>query len=354
MKIFISSLHGFCTMLWTLSIRRFHSFQTLNGLISVLFCLLVAEFDDGGPVVWRIYMVVFGFMFLFGFLVDVGFFRKIQTMTYLVKNYSREEIYQNLKNYMKEEYIGDRMKQYENELKLELANLETEEDEALGFFERKNLREKHSIWQEMKKFKKELLHTFFIATLVALSFPDDFFSYAIYIGTKGSKDQSIVSHYTKLNSFGSLFQSLAGFLWAIFDLGKNRKFSQISLQFFSAFLWALCGIGYIFGNKDLSFWSALAGQFCFVIISGIWLYSNDVLPERYFPILQIWLRIMTSLRIFLFPLYMKIESTGDYMVGMKLFGVSFLALVGALGMKIWMLETRMMDRTEVFKQLRKG
>lgn len=251
-----------------------------------------ATYDPGDDIFWKKCYAMVPVLAIILITFDTLFVPHINTFSYLIRNFSEEEVLERVSHYYEEETAKELVAYYKEKVDREVK-----------------MREK-GIFKQIILNRKRIMHIVLIGMCVILSMAESLFQFGILYLSKNLEDKPEVEEAKKFINFSSIFYILGGTIETILNTGRRRKRLLVRNHILSLLTFALITFSYF--KKDLMI--ARYAMFLGMLASGglfgsYFYYSNDVLPPTLVFICTAALRFTSTVQALIIPEFVDFEKS---------------------------------------------
>ena len=302
---------------------------------------LSSKFDPGNEWYWRQVLAIIPFTLVLSVFIDLFCIKRLNSVSYLLREHGRETAFQQLNNVFSEEYTEELVQRFEMELQNEKK--EKEKLEQKGF----------SQWSmDLMVYKYPFINLQLITLLALTGFQIQYMGDGLLIGSKVLSDSQATQSTKTAMTLETIAELITYILAIVFSLTQKRKRSLLVCMFFACLILFSSSLGYLIQDlRVVRFGLVLLGVSYGFYFPALHLYTNDLVPASLVPSQVLCIIAMNTVADPLFPLFFDFENSSYESIGLKF---AFLTLIGVVSMGVvfcLMIETDGLTRDQVRIQL---
>ena len=322
-----------------------------NELLFIFFTFLSGK-DDGSFWYWRILMLSPSAVLVVLILVDYMFIPHVNTLSYLLSAYSKDQVLVRIENYYSSETALGKIEEMSHNLRIEKENRA-----AMGLQSRV---EDLTIFQKFEekanlvmRYKHELVYSVMVGVLANLCLGPTFEKYSLFFGAKEIENEAEVALAKQSLMYNGVVELITAILIMIFGLNQKRKFGILFSHIYIVSGMFMAAIAFYVKNLAISRFVvvavALGEAFYYTTFK---LHMAEVCPSEVLFVFFTMEQFMHFLTHMIFPGFIQFELSTYREVAFRL-GICFLVgLVSHIFLCFLMFESDGMTREQVYRLLR--
>ena len=300
-----------------------------------------SKLDTGDKWYWNQVLSFMPLTLMMSIIIDIFCTKRLNSVSYLLREHGRETAFQQLNNVFSEEYTEELVQRFEMELQNEKK--EKEKLEQKGF----------SQWSmDLMVYKYPFINLQLITLLALTGFQIQYMGDGLLIGSKVLSDSQATQSTKTAMTLETIAELITYILAIVFSLTQKRKRSLLVCMFFACLILFSSSLGYLIQDlRVVRFGLVLLGVSYGFYFPALHLYTNDLVPASLVPSQVLCIIAMNTVADPLFPLFFDFENSSYESIGLKF---AFLTLIGVVSMGVvfcLMIETDGLTRDQVRIQL---
>lgn len=306
----------------------------------------VSEYDNGDDKFWKIAFLSPVVLLCLSIVLDYVFATRVNTFTYLLKKKGKEFTFNQIRSYYDDVTSKYLIRKYDLEFELQIFDEDNQENESI-FYPLKRF------FKAVVKFRQEVFHLFICSVSVMLCYSEAYSEFSLYFGSKSMENLEEVEASKETVIIYSIGQIIVLFLVGLTGVLKKRKTVVIVSLVSGQIALGVISFGYFTHQLKYARIGVILGSIGgSIIYPTIYLYANDVCPPSVFAITGLTKRLMGSVFGFVFPWYLKFETSSYEEIGYKLLIFIGIGIIGVIVISIIMFESSGMKKSQIYESLR--
>ena len=301
--------------------------------LSVSFCFFTlsffSNFDNGGPLYWRSFLLGFAVILVIVTILDLLFIKDLNSLTFLIRKFGLQKSLKKVNGLYSREVARAKIEEANDTL--DYQRRQREEQMRRGVAQ----------WRtDLVTYKKSALNLICVTLLGMTGLQLQYMSFGSLIGSKDLTNHAAVAQVKLVLTFTEVIESLGYIVVIYFGFIRLRKRGLLVAHFFGCLVVLSSAVGYLSHNLVIARFGILLNGFAFPTFQPSFnLYSSEIVPASLVFITSFCSTIFGIIMEFLFPRVMDIEQSPYHTVGIKFLVLAAIGFSSHIALRFVMIET---------------